>query len=196
MTELPFAFTLPLPEGIPSKFDNHLERPLSSLEGLFFDELARKERLATGDAMVYEVYEIAGPQVAGELLMGVTVIHPGKVGTEFHMTKGHFHSIRETAEVYFCLKGEGVMVMETPEGKTAVEPLMPGRVLYVAPRWGHRSVCTSRQDDLVMFFAYPGNAGHDYDTIAERGFRKLIVDGKGGLEVIDNPRWIAPQKPR
>ena len=190
MTELPFAFSLALPEGIPSKFDNHLKRPLSSLQGLFLDERARQERLANGDSMVYEVYEIKGSAVAGELLMGVTVIHPGKVGAEFHMTKGHFHSIRETAEVYFCLKGEGVMVMETPEGKTAVERLLPGRVLYVAPRWGHRSVCTSRQDDLVMFFAYPGNAGHDYEAIAQRGFRKLVVDGKSGLEIIDNPRWI------
>jgi glucose-6-phosphate isomerase len=164
---------------------------LSSLQGLFLDEQARDEQLAQGDSLVYEVYEIERPEVAGELLMGVSVIHPGKVGTEFHMTKGHFHSIRETAEIYYCLEGEGVMVMETLEGATAVEPLVPGKVLYVAPCWGHRSVCTSRQQDLVMFFAYPGNAGHDYDTVAKRGFRKLVVDGKNGPEIIDNPRWSA-----
>ena len=191
MTKHPFGFTLPIPAGIPSHYDNHLKRGLSALEGLFQDEQARAARLSKGDAMVYEVYEIAGPQVAGELLMGVTVIHPGKVGREFHMTKGHFHSVRETAEVYFCLKGEGMMVMETLEGETAVEPLTPGKVLYVAPCWGHRSVCTSRQEDLVMFFAYPGNAGHDYETVAKRGFRKLVMDGKDGPEIVDNPHWSA-----
>jgi len=191
MTDKPFAFTLPLPGGVPSRYDNHLTRSLSSLEGLFLDERARDEQLAQGDSVVYEVYEIKRPEVAGELLMGVSVVHPGKVGIEFHMTKGHFHCVRETAEVYYCLKGEGVMVMETPEGETAVEPLMPGKVLYVPPRWAHRSVCTSRQEDLVTFFAYPGNAGHDYDTVAKRGFRKLVVDGKNGPEIIDNPRWSA-----
>ena len=190
MTDLPFAFTLPLPTGVPSHFDNHLKRTLSSLKGQFLDEQAYRARLDAGDALVYEVYEIKGSEVVGEFLMGVTVIHPGKVGNEFYMTKGHFHTVRETAEIYYCMKGEGFMVMETAEGKTAVEPLTPGKVLYVAPCWAHRSVCTSRQEDLVMFFAYPGNAGHDYATIEKQGFRKLVVEGENGLEIIDNPRWL------
>ncbi len=105
------------------------------------------------------------------------------------MTKGHFHSILDTAEIYYCLKGEGIMVMETPEGETATETLTPGKILYVPPRWAHRSVCTSRQDDLVIFFVYPGNAGHDYGTIENQGFRKLVVEGKDGVEIVDNPRW-------
>ena len=81
------------------------------------------------------------------------------------------------------------MVMETPEGETAVDALSPGTVLYVPPRWAHRSVCTGRQEDLVTFFAYPGNAGHDYRTIEELGFRKLVVEGENGPQVIDNPRY-------
>ena len=78
--------------------------------------------------------------------------------------------------------------METPEGDTSVEALTPGSVLYVAPRWGHRSVCTSRQEVLVTFFAYPANAGHDYGTIERTGFRKLVLDGPAGPEIVDNPR--------
>jgi glucose-6-phosphate isomerase len=81
------------------------------------------------------------------------------------------------------------MVMETPEGEACVEALAPGRVLYVPPCWAHRSVCTSRQEDLVTFFVYPGNAGHDYGTIEQKGFRKLVVDCAAGIEIIDNPRW-------
>lgn len=78
--------------------------------------------------------------------------------------------------------------METPEGDTSIEVLSPGKVLYVPPRWAHRSVCTSRLDDLVTFFVYPANAGHDYGTIERQGFRKLVLDGVNGPEIVDNPR--------
>ena len=192
MTDHPFAFTLPLPDGVPSRVDNHITRTLSSMRGQYLDAAAYEQQLAAGDRTVYEVYELKGSEVAGELLMGVSVVHPGKVGKEFHMTRGHFHTVRATAEVYYCLEGEGFMVMETAEGETAVEPMLPGTVLYVAPGWAHRSVCTSRQKDLIMFFAYPGNAGHDYATIEKRGFRKIVLDGEDGISIVDNPRWQTP----
>ncbi|PWB56607.1 MAG: glucose-6-phosphate isomerase [Anaerolineales bacterium] len=188
MVDLPFAFTLPMPQVIPSRVDNHITRRLSALRGQFLDQETYQQMLDEDDRLIYEVYEIKRPEIEGELLMGVTFVHPGKVGNEFNMTKGHFHSVLDTAEMYYCLRGEGYMVMETPEGDTSVVRLVPGEVLYVPPRWAHRSVCTSRQDDLVMFFAYPGNAGHDYGTIERQGFRKLVVDGPGGPEIIDNPR--------
>lgn len=189
MTDLPFSFTLPTPTVIPSKYDNHIQRRLSALKGQCLDQAAYEAMLASGDPLIYEVYEIKRPEVAGEILMGISIVHPGKIGKEFNMTKGHFHTVIDTAEMYYCMRGEGYMVMETPEGKTAVEPLSPGVVLYVPPRWAHRSVCTSRQEDLVTFFAYPGNAGHDYGTIEQLGFRKLVVDGETGIEIIDNPRY-------
>lgn len=188
MSDLPFTFTLPTPQVIPSKVDNHIERRLSALKGQFLDQATYDQLRAVGDPLIYEVYEIKRPEIAGELLMGISVVHPGKVGKEFYMTKGHFHSVIDTAEIYYCMRGEGYMVMETPEGDSSVEAISPGKVLYVPPRWAHRSVCTSRQEDLVTFFAYPGNAGHDYGTIERQGFRKLVVDGENGPEIIDNPR--------
>ncbi len=190
MTDTPFTFTLPFPELIPSRFDNHIQRRLSSLKGQFFDQNAYQNMLAAGDALVYEVYEVRRPQVSGEILSGISIVHPGKVGSEFFMTKGHFHAVLDTAEIYICLKGEGCMVMENPEGETCVEMLAPGRILYVPPRWAHRSVCTSRQQDLVTFFAYPGHAGHDYGTIERGGFGKLVLDGAQGIEIVVNPRWM------
>jgi glucose-6-phosphate isomerase len=187
--DLPFTFKLPMPQVIPSRVDNHIERRLSALRGQFDDQETYNQMLSSEDKLIYEVYEITRPQVEGELIMGVSIVHPGKVGREFFMTKGHFHSVLETSEIYYCLRGEGYMVMEIPEGEACVEPLRPGSVLYVPPRWAHRSVCTSRQEDLVTFFAYPANAGHDYGTIERQGFRKLVVDGEQGPEVVDNPRW-------
>lgn len=189
MPDRPFTFTLPIPNVIPSQYNNHLQRRLSALKGQCLDQQAYEKMTAVDDQVVYEVYEILRPEVAGEFLMGVSIVHPGKVGREYFMTKGHFHTVIDTAEIYYCMRGEGFMVMETPEGETSVERLSPGSVLYVPPRWAHRSVCTSRQEDLVTFFAYPGNAGHDYMTIEQMGFRKLVVEGENGPEIIDNPRY-------
>jgi glucose-6-phosphate isomerase len=189
MTDLPFSFTIPLPAVIPTQYDNHLERRLSSMRGQYLDQTTYQRMLADEDTLLYEVYEIKRPAVEGELLMGISIVHPGKVGSEFFMTKGHFHAVLETSEVYYCLKGEGFMVMENPQGETAIEALSPGKVLYVPPCWAHRSVCTARQEDLVTFFIYPANAGHDYGTIERQGFRKLVVDSENGIQFIENPRW-------
>jgi glucose-6-phosphate isomerase, archaeal len=187
----PFLFTIPIPSAVPSRIDHHIERRLSAMKGQFYDTQAYEAMLANEDLLLYEVYEIKRPEEAGELLMGISVVHPGKVGREFFMTKGHYHTVLDTAEIYYVLKGEGFMVMETPEGICAVEPLSPGQVLYVPPRWAHRSVCTSRREDLVTFFVYPGNAGHDYGTIEQKGFHKLVMEGPDGIEITDNPRWRA-----
>lgn len=187
--DLPFRFSISLPTALLSRCDNHIERRLSQLKGQFYNAQAFEAMLEKEDRLIYEVFEIRRPEVAGEMLMGLSVVHPGKVGDEFFMTKGHYHSVLDTAEIYYVLKGEGLMVMETPEGDCAVEPLSAGQVLYVPPRWAHRSVCTSRQEDLVTFFVYPGNAGHNYVTIENKGFRKLVLDSATGIEIIDNPRW-------
>lgn len=192
MKTAPFTFDVSVEDAILSEYDNHIERRLSSLKGQFHDQQAYEAMLAQGDPLLYEVYEVKRPEVAGELLHGLSIVHPGKVGDEYYMTKGHFHTVLDTAEVYYCLKGEGVMVMETPEGEWSVEPLRPGSVLYVPPRWAHRSVNTGAEGDLVTFFVYPGNAGHDYGTIETQGFRKLVVERNGEPAVIDNPRWKSP----
>lgn len=195
MNDIPVPFDLQGPDYIPSRFDNHIQRRLSDMRGQYLDQEAYRSQLAAGDRLLYEVYELKRPGVAGELLHGVSIVHPGKVGSEYTMTKGHFHTVLETGEIYYTLKGRGFMVMENPEGEAVVEDLCPGRVLYVLPRWAHRSVNASLDEDLVMFFIYPGNAGHDYGTIESQGFRKLVVERAGHPAIIDNPRWAAPGRP-
>ena len=193
MIDKPFIFNVPIPGFKPSRIDNHVTRHLSDLKGQFLDTDAYNQMIQKEDVLLYEVYEVKRPEVAGEMLTGIDIVHPGKVGDEFFMTKGHFHEEIDTAEIYYCLQGEGLMVMETPEGDWAVEKLVAGSVLYVPPRWAHRSVNIGSEEDLVMFFAYPGNAGHDYGTIETQGFRKLILDVDGKTEIVDNPRWSAPE---
>ena len=145
--------------------------------------------LSADDQIIYEVYEIKRPEVEGELLMGISIVHPGKVGREFFMTKGHFHSVLETSEIYYCLRGEGYMVMETPEGETSVEDSLSGKDPIRTTALGAPVCMYLQQEDLVTFFAYPANAGHDYGTIERLGFRKLVLDGANGPEIVDNPRY-------
>jgi len=190
----PFTFAVDIPNATLDRYDSHIQRRLSSMAGQYLDQEAAAALLAQGDPLLYEVYEFQRPHADGELPNGLSVLHPGKVGDEYYMTKGHFHSVLETGEVYYCLRGEGAIVMETPEGDWAVEELRPGRVLYIPPRWAHRSVNTGSEGDLVTYFVYPGHAGHDYGTIERFGFRKLVVERDGRPQVIDNPRWLPPEK--
>lgn len=187
--DVPFTFEIDVAKATLDRYDNHIQRRLSAMAGQYQDQEAFEGLLAQEDILLYEVYETRRPERAGELLNGLSVVHPGKVGGEYFMTKGHFHAVLETAEVYYTLGGAGMMVMETPEGDWAVEEMRPGHVLYVPPRWAHRSVNTSANEDLVFFFVYPGHSGHDYGSIERTGFRKLVVEQGGRPQVIDNPRW-------
>jgi glucose-6-phosphate isomerase len=189
---IPFTYGVDVAAATLENYDNHIVRRLSALRGQYEDQAAFDAMIAQEDTLLYEVYEVTRPGEAGELPNGLSIVHPGKVGSEYFMTKGHFHSLLETGEVYYCLKGQGMMVMETPEGDWSVAELRPGRVLYVPPRWAHRSVNTGANEDLVTFFVYPGNAGHDYGAIERHGFRKLVVERDGQPAIVDNPRWRAP----
>jgi glucose-6-phosphate isomerase, archaeal len=189
MTAIPFTTIFNTDTGFMQKAQNHLERKLSSMKGQYLNAEVYAEMLKKEDILLYEVYEnIEMPKLPGELYHGSSIVHPGKVGEEYFMTKGHFHQVLETAEVYYCVHGHGFMMMETPEGEWAAEELKPGVILYVPPRWAHRSINVGK-DDLITFFVYPGDAGHDYGTIEAKGFHKLLVEQNGKPVVIDNPRW-------
>lgn len=166
-----------------------IRRTLSKMKGMFHDQAAYEAQLAKGDTLLYEFYDMGVPDSEKDVAYGTSITYPGKVGDEYHMTKGHFHTVIDTAEVYYCLRGHGYMMMETPEGKTEWLEFLPGKAVYVPGRWAHRSINVHPTEPLVTFFAFPGNAGHDYGTIESKGFRKLMVERDGKPTVIDNPRW-------
>ncbi|MCL2056323.1 MAG: glucose-6-phosphate isomerase [Oscillospiraceae bacterium] len=164
------------------------KRLLSQMRGMFTDSAAQEKMIAGGDPVVYEFYEMGAPEHPGDLAAGASITYPGKVGDEYFMTKGHFHTILETAEVYYTLSGSGYMLMENPEGDWSAQELSAGKMVYVPKRYAHRSINTGNVP-LVTFFAFRGDAGHDYGTIEEKGYRKLIVERGGKPEIIDNPKW-------
>jgi glucose-6-phosphate isomerase len=185
----PFSFDISSPSAWEDHFDRHLERRISALRNQFRDQQASIALAADGDPLVYEVFEILRPEESGELMSGLSIVHPGKVGSEYFMTKGHYHSVRQTAEIYHCLRGQGLMVMENEQGDCDVQEFRPGRVVYVAPGWAHRSVNVSSSEPLMTFFVYPGHAGHDYAPIERTGFRKLVVQKGGQPAIVDNSAW-------
>ncbi len=163
-------------------------RHLSNMITQFADADAARTLVAEGDPLLYEFYGLDLPAEDGALQFGTTILYPGKVGDEYFMTKGHFHTLLDTAEVYYGLSGHGMMMMETPEGEVMCLEVHPGDALYVPGRWAHRSINTGDQP-LIMFFVYRADAGHDYGTIESKGYRKLVVDRGGIPTQIDNPKW-------
>ena len=140
-------------------------------------------------AVVYEFHSMPAPETPGDFAFGCSILNPGKVGDEYYFTKGHFHTILDTGEVYYCLKGHGYMLMENPEGDWLALEMKAGETLYVPKRYAHRSINVSPDEQLITYFVFRADAGHDYGTIETKGYRKLMVERDGKPTIIDNPNW-------
>ena len=182
---LPFTTLLDLAEGPLEPERDVVERRLSDMDGMYLEHPD-----GGGDPLVYRVYGIPVPPTNDNIVCSTTVIEPGTVGREYYMTKGHFHEVRERAEVYIGLAGEGRLLFATEDGRHAVEPMRRGTVNYVPGGWAHRSVNVG-DERLVFFAAYVADAGHDYATIEERGFPVVVLRGDEGPEIVENPRYRA-----
>jgi len=183
----PFSDVIDRATGTLASPDNVYQRRLGQMAGMYEDAEAVRAALDAGDPVIYRVYEKKIPELAGELQWCMSVTLPGKIGREYYMTKGHYHEVRDTAEIYLCVGGTGYMLMETEDGQTSAVEMREDVALYVPARWAHRSINTGRVP-LISFCVYPGNAGHDYGTIETEGFLKRIVEIDGKPTIIDNPR--------
>jgi glucose-6-phosphate isomerase len=182
-----FVIDFDLTTGL-SKKGQSTKRMLSDMRGMYADEMAESNLIESDNPLVYEFYELGAPEKEGDLAFGSSITYPGKVGKEFFMTKGHFHTILETAEVYYCISGEGYMLIENPEGDWDAKKISAGEVVYVPPRYAHRSINTGKTP-LVTIFCFRADAGHDYGTIETKGYRKQLIEEDGEVKIIDNPKW-------
>jgi len=186
----PYSAILDLKSGIIKSFKKRVQVKLSVLREFFNDGEAVDHILSSGeDPVVYEYFEHSQPEVEGQMNFGVTTVYPGKVGKEYHLTRGHYHAKEHAAELYMGLTGEGIMMMQTKDGEVAHLPIRPGDVVYVPPFWAHRTVNVGKEK-LSFFYAYPSDAGHDYEVIRQKGFAKLVIEEKGQPKVVDNPKFI------
>ena len=76
MKKGPFSFDINEPGFIPSHYDNHIKRKLSNMAGQYLDQEAFEKQLEIDDSLLYEVYELKRPEIAGEILHGISIIHP------------------------------------------------------------------------------------------------------------------------
>lgn len=187
--EIDHAFTIlfNLADG-KSPSQPSTKRYLTDVKKMFVDPAAAEGILAKENPLVYEFHELGIPSNPGDLAFGTSITYPGQVAGEYYMTKGHFHQILETAEVYYCFHGHGMMMMENPEGQWDCQELTPGKAVYVPKRFAHRSINVG-ESPFITFFCFRADAGHDYKTIETKGFRKIVVEKNGKPAILDNPRW-------
>jgi len=113
------------------------------------------------------------------------LIMPGKIGREYFMTKGHLHAWRPAAEFYFGLSGDGMMLLEDERtAESRLVPLRPHHAVYVPGHTAHRTMNTGRTP-LTYLGIYPAKAGHDYDAIAKRNFRCVVIERNGQPAMIE-----------
>jgi glucose-6-phosphate isomerase len=185
----PFTVSIDATTGVGQAFADHYVKYFRDVRDIFEDAAAAAS--IDGDSVAYEVFSSERTRHEGELVFGTSVLMPGLIGDEFMMTRGHVHEIVDRAEVYYCLSGEGVMLMEDDDGHTIAELLAPGDAVYVPGRWIHRSVNTGDQP-LVTLFCFASDAGQDYSIIdRSNGMARLVVtDGAGGWQLRENLRYM------
>lgn len=160
----------------------HGVRNASVMRGYYKDIASLEAIIEQNDPLHYETFECEIPQEYGHMIYGLSKLHPGVVGDECFMTKGHYHTIVETGEIYLCLDGEGYMLMKTQDGRFRAEIMTRGGLIYVPPYWAHRSVNTGNTP-LTTLFIYPADAGHNYGDITEEGFPKRVFKRNGEVVI-------------
>lgn len=184
----PSAFAVDVDAGVMLGIATRYQKKLKDMAGQYADSSSFDAMVSVdGERVVYEVTDYKPSERAGDVITGVTRMVPGHVGGEFFMTRGHIHRVADRPEMYFCLSGTGVMLMESPDGETRSVEMPKHTACYVPPYWIHRSVNVDAVD-LVMLFCYPADSGQDYDIIARsKGMRQRVVQGtNGGWTLVEN----------
>lgn len=158
------------------------EKALGDMGGVYRDDGAWRAAV-TGrgaDEPVYWVDDHRYQEGSGALIVGTSTLLPGRIGEEFAVTRGHLHAVADRAELYHCLSGRGVMLLETLDGRSQAVELTPGRAVNVPGHWIHRSVNVG-DEPFVTLFCYAADAGQDYAVISDAGGMKnlVVVDGDG-----------------
>ena len=169
------------------------EKRLGQMQGVYRDHAAYAAAVARHgpEHLVYRVEEHRNGDGAGALIIGTSTLLPGRCGDEFAVTRGHLHSRADRAELYHCLSGRGVMLLETIDGRSEAVPVTPGDAVHVPGHWVHRSVNVG-DDPFVTLFCYAADAGQNYGLIADAGgmAQLVVTDGAGGWTTRPNPAHV------
>lgn len=149
-------------------------KTLGQLEGIFRDQAAWRAMAPETEVYRVRYWRPVPDGTAGGVFWGATILQPGRVGDEFFMTHGHFHAIRDRAELYSTVKGAGALLFMDEEDRTWSQEMKPGTVHYIPGNVAHRVVNTG-DEPLVFLASWPSDAGHDYGSIRTTGFSKRMI---------------------
>ncbi len=136
----------------------HTVRTLADIAGIFAES-------GNPSQVIYETYSMPEPAGAPDLLLATTIIHPGRVGQEAPMTRGHFHTNPERGETCLTLRGSGALLLRDREGNDVQIPMSPGALHVIDGRFAHR-VANVGDEPLVFLVSWMSDCGHDYASVA------------------------------
>lgn len=172
--------------GAAGAYDKHWR----DLGGVYLDEEAYREvvRFGGADRLAYHVDESREDEGPGALIIGTSTLLPGLVGEEFAMTRGHLHAKSDRSEMYHCIAGRGIMLLDTLDGENRALEMSAGDIVYVPGEWVHRSVNVG-DTPFVTVFCYAADAGQNYNVISEAGGMSHVIVRDGGT-------WARRPNPR
>lgn len=127
------------------------------------------------DTLMYKVYSYSkgNSNQIGNLNWGLTVMEPVLVNNECNITRGHFHEDLSCAEIYFCLHGEGLLLLMDENDNCFAEKMVQGSIHHIDGNLAHRLVNTG-DEELQIGACWPTTAGHDYARIECNPFKVRI----------------------
>jgi len=162
-------------------------RRVSDLAESFSDAAAVQIAVASDNPLVYEIRHSQFVTRNTDMALGVSTIQPGRVGAEYYLTRGHVHERSDQAEIYHCVRGSGLLLMDDLAGDFLAEPFEAGIIVHIPPQYAHRVVNTG-SDLLIFVSAFHVAAGHMYAPVKEKGFEYLVVDQEGKPVLVKNPK--------
>lgn len=132
------------------------------------------------NTLLYTVYSMSD----GEgLNWGLTVLEPVVVNGQYNMTRGHFHENLDAQEYYWCMSGNGFLLLMDEEGNTWAEVVKPGSLHRINGHHAHRLINTG-EGQLKVAACWPADAGHDYVRVEKMPFGDICMKAEGG------PKWL------
>src|SRR5699024_7001265 len=143
------------PDGTMSGASRVYEKRGGDLDGVYRSQEAYAAEVARRGAedLAYIVHEQKYDSSPGSLIVGTSKLMPGAFGSEYAMTRGHLHAIADRAELYHCLSGHGVMLLDTVDGQSVALEMTAGKAVNVPGHWVHRTVNVG-DTPFVTLFSY------------------------------------------
>src|SRR5258708_23268067 len=88
------------------------------LDGIYWNQTSFRKLVETcGNEVAYRGEEARFTDGGSDLITGISVLEPGKVGSEFFMTLGNLHQRADPPATYYCIAGPRLLLLETSVGR-------------------------------------------------------------------------------